>query len=69
MSGKRIAIIGAGPIGLEAAMFARRRGFEVVVLEKGIVAANVRSWGHVRLFSPFSDRDDPSVLLHTVGEK
>lgn len=54
MSGKRIAIIGAGPIGLEAAMFARLRGFEVVVLEKGTVAANVRSWGHVRLFSPFA---------------
>lgn len=53
MPGKRIAIIGAGPIGLEAAMFARLRGFEVVVLEKGTAAANVRSWGHVRLFSPF----------------
>jgi thioredoxin reductase len=53
MSGKRIAIIGAGPIGLEAALYARLRDFEVVVLEKGTVAANVRSWGHVRLFSPF----------------
>jgi thioredoxin reductase len=53
MPGKRIAIIGAGPIGLEAAMYARLRGFEVVVLEKGTVATNVRSWGHVRLFSPF----------------
>jgi len=53
MPGKRIAIIGAGPIGLEAAMYARLRGFEVVVLEKGTVAANVRCWGHVRLFSPF----------------
>ncbi|MGZ0163528.1 MAG: FAD-dependent oxidoreductase [Planctomycetales bacterium] len=53
MPGKRIAIIGAGPIGLEAALYARLQGFEVVVLEKGTVAANVRSWGHVRLFSPF----------------
>lgn len=53
MPAKRIAIIGAGPIGLEAAMYARLRGFEAVVLEKGTVAANVQSWGHVRLFSPF----------------
>tara|TARA_R110002072_G_scaffold302100_1_gene483874 strand:- start:24952 stop:26169 length:1218 start_codon:yes stop_codon:yes gene_type:complete len=53
MPGKRIAIIGAGPIGLEAALYARQRGFEVVIFEKGTVAANVRSWGHVRLFSPF----------------
>ena len=52
MPGKQIAIIGAGPIGLEAALYARLHGFEVVVLEKGTVAANVRSWGHVRLFSP-----------------
>lgn len=53
MPGKRIAIIGAGPIGLEAALYARLKNFEVVVLEKGTVANNVRSWGHVRLFSPF----------------
>ena len=53
MTSKRIAIIGAGPIGLEAALFARLRGFEVVILEKKSLAANVRSWGHVRLFSPF----------------
>ena len=53
MPGKRIAIIGAGPIGLEAATYACLRGFDVVVIEKRTVAANVRSWGHVRLFSPF----------------
>ncbi len=53
MPGKRIAIIGAGPIGLEAALYARLRDFEVVIVEKGAVAENVRSWGHVRLFSPF----------------
>ena len=50
---QRIAIIGAGPIGLEAAVFARRRGFDVTVLERGYVAENVQRWGHVRLFSPF----------------
>ena len=49
----RIAIIGAGPIGLEAALLARQLGHEVQVFEKGRVAENVLNWGHVRLFSPF----------------
>ena len=49
----RIAIIGAGPIGLEAAFLARQLGHEVQVFEKGRVAENVLDWGHARLFSPF----------------
>lgn len=49
----RVAIIGAGPIGLEAALLARQLGHEVQVFEKGRVAENVLDWGHVRLFSPF----------------
>lgn len=48
-----IAIIGAGPIGLEAALYAVQRGYRVSVFERGRVAENVRRWGHVRLFSPF----------------
>ena len=50
----RIAIIGAGPIGLEAALLARRAGFQVAVIEKGRVAENILDWGHVRLFTPFA---------------
>ncbi|TXT37241.1 MAG: putative secreted protein [Planctomycetota bacterium] len=49
----RIAIIGAGPIGLEAALLARQLGHDVQVFEKGRVAENILDWGHVRLFSPF----------------
>jgi hypothetical protein len=49
----RIAIIGAGPIGLEAALLARQLGHDVHVFEKGCVAENILDWGHVRLFSPF----------------
>ena len=49
----RVAIIGAGPIGLEAALLARQLGHEVQVFEKGRVAENILDWGHVRLFSPF----------------
>ena len=49
----RIAIIGAGPIGLEAALLARQLGHDVHVFEKGHVAENILDWGHVQLFSPF----------------
>jgi len=49
----RIAIIGAGPIGLEAALYARFLGYAVDLYERGDVADNVRRWGHVRMFTPF----------------
>lgn len=49
----RIAILGAGPMGLETALYARYLGYEVAVLEKETVASNVLRWGHVRMFSPF----------------
>lgn len=49
----QIAIVGAGPIGLEAALLSVTAGFDVNVFERGQVAENVRQWGHVRLFSPF----------------
>lgn len=50
----RIAILGAGPIGLEAALYARFLGYEVEIFERGgAVCQNLRDWGHVRLFSPF----------------
>lgn len=55
----RIAIVGAGPIGLEAAAFGVRAGFEVQVYERGRVAQNLREWGHVRLFSPFGMNASP----------
>lgn len=50
---RTIAIIGAGPIGLEAALAARQAGFSATVYEAGEVADSVRRWGHIRMFSPF----------------
>ncbi len=50
---QRVAIIGAGPIGLEAALRAADCGFEVAVFERGRISENVLRWGHVRMFSPF----------------
>ncbi|HEX4132086.1 MAG TPA: hypothetical protein VHZ24_18795 [Pirellulales bacterium] len=49
----RIAILGAGPIGIEAALYARFLGYDVEVYERGRVAEHVRRWGHVRLFTPW----------------
>ena len=54
MQNKRIAILGAGPIGVEAALAARELKNDVLVLERDRVGGNVERWGHVRLFSPFA---------------
>ena len=54
MQASRIAIIGAGPIGLEAALYATQLGYDVTVFEKDEVGANILEWGHVTLFSPWS---------------
>ena len=51
----RIAILGAGPIGLDAALAAREAGLPFTVYEAGEdVGSSLRSWGHVRLFTPWS---------------
>jgi thioredoxin reductase len=49
----RLAILGAGPIGLEASLYARFLGYDVVIYERGDIADAVRQWGHVRMFTPF----------------
>ena len=51
---QKLAILGAGPIGLEAALAAHSRGYDVKIFERGEVADSVRQWGHVRMFSPFA---------------
>jgi cation diffusion facilitator CzcD-associated flavoprotein CzcO len=50
----RVAILGAGPIGLEAALAAAERDLQFTVYDaKPGVAGNVRDWGHVRVFTPW----------------
>ena len=49
-----IAVIGGGPIGLAAAAHLVQRGEVPIVFEAGTeIAANIRTWGHVHLFSPW----------------
>jgi thioredoxin reductase len=50
----RIAVLGAGPIGLEAALYLRTLGFQVTLYERGRVGEHLQQWGHVTLFSPFA---------------
>lgn len=50
---QRLAVLGAGPIGLEAALYAVKLGLNVTVYERGRVGEHMQRWGHVRLFSPF----------------
>ena len=57
--GKRLAIIGAGPIGIEAAVAATERGYQTVVFEQGELGDSVRRWGHVEMFSPFAMNASP----------
>ncbi len=55
----RVAVIGAGPIGLEAALYAKSLGLPVQVYERGGVGEYLHRWGHVRLFSPFGMNGTP----------
>ncbi|HZI63358.1 MAG TPA: flavoprotein, partial [Thermoanaerobaculia bacterium] len=54
MTRPHIAILGAGPIGLEAALAAAEHGFSFTLYEAGArPAEDVRAWGHVRMFTPW----------------
>ena len=50
----KVGILGGGPIGLEAALYARRLGYPVKVFERGRIGEHLRQWGHVKLFTPWS---------------
>ncbi|MCH1570863.1 MAG: lysine N(6)-hydroxylase/L-ornithine N(5)-oxygenase family protein [Longimicrobiales bacterium] len=62
MTPRSIAILGAGPVGLEAALAAAEAGWAFTVFEASSdVAGNVRAWGHVQLFTPWSMNVSPRV--------
>ncbi|MGH3695539.1 MAG: hypothetical protein ACRDRX_16390 [Pseudonocardiaceae bacterium] len=60
-----VAILGAGPIGLDAALAFLDDGWSVTVYEAGAsVAANVTAWSHIRLFTPWSMNTSARMRAH-----
>ncbi len=63
----RVAVIGAGPVGLEAALYARSLGYKVWVFEREPEAApDVRAWAHVSMFTPWADNATPLGWLSLI---
>lgn len=65
-----VVVIGAGPVGLAAAAQLTTRNLPFVVLDAGDqIAATIREWAHVRLFSPWRFNTDPAArtLLQATG--
>ncbi|HVF09177.1 MAG TPA: FAD-dependent oxidoreductase [Abditibacteriaceae bacterium] len=56
---KRIAIIGGGPIGVEAALYGACAGFDVRLYERGRLAENVRAWGYINVFTEWKRNRSP----------
>ncbi len=65
----RAAVIGAGPIGIEAALYARVCGLAVAVYDRGPVGEHMRRWGQVRMFTPFGANVTPLGLAEVRREK
>ena len=57
-----VVIIGAGPVGLAAAAHVLARHLTPLVLEAGdAIAAGIRRWAHVRMFSPWKFNVDAAA--------
>ena len=56
-----VAVIGTGPVGLAAAAHLKQRNMPFFVVEAGDLAAKVRSWQHVKLFSPWEYNIDSAA--------
>ncbi|MCB9533823.1 MAG: FAD-dependent oxidoreductase [Myxococcales bacterium] len=67
----RVIIIGAGPVGLEAALLATAAGHDVVVIDSGtaVGAAILHGWPHVKFFTPWAQNTTAAGLaaLDAVG--
>jgi Pyridine nucleotide-disulphide oxidoreductase len=68
MRSRRLAIIGAGPTGLEAALAASAAGWDFTVYEASNgPAGNIADWEHVRLFTPWSMNASPRARDRLVA--
>jgi len=68
---RRMIVLGAGPVGVEAALHAALRGWDVSVLEAGRPAEHLLAWGHIRMFSPWEMNCSAAGLevLEAQGER
>lgn len=57
----RVAIIGAGPAGLEAALALADRGGDVIVFERGRIGGSLRDWGDAVLITSLEQTFSPLV--------
>lgn len=63
-----LAILGAGPVGLEAALAAVDAGLDFTVFEVGEgVGTHARAWGHVSLFTPWRMNVSPRMARHLAA--
>jgi thioredoxin reductase len=58
----KVAIIGGGPLGVEAALYGACAGFDVQLFERGRLAENVRQWGHVGVFTEWQRNRSPLAV-------
>jgi thioredoxin reductase len=65
----RILVLGAGPIGIEAALLAAQRGHDVQLFERGAPGEHVAQWAHVTMFSPWRLNRSPwgTAALDALG--
>lgn len=65
-----VAVIGGGPVGLAAAAHLAKNRIPFILIEAGSqIGANILTWGHVRLFSPWQYNVDKVAkdLLNASG--
>ncbi|HEY0679663.1 MAG TPA: NAD(P)-binding domain-containing protein [Chitinophagaceae bacterium] len=65
-----VAVVGGGPVGLAAAAHLTVRNIPFILFEAGeTVVSNIRSWEHVRVFSPWKYNIDKAArqLLEAAG--
>ncbi len=68
----RVAVLGAGPVGLEAALYTKSLGLAVTVYERGQPGGHLDRWGFLRMFTPFGMNHTPlgrSALLRDQPDR
>jgi len=67
---KHVAVLGAGPVGLEAALALAEAGYPFTLYEAATeVAGNVAEWGHVRVFTPWEMNVSPRARRALIAAR